>query len=246
MELWGITDCGKKRKDNEDVFRILNDDENDVAVITVCDGIGGARAGQIASSIAADVFVKQISSFLESSSEPSEIANKMIEAVYIANRTVYLKSKENVEFYGMGTTLTAVVSTIEGEVVVNVGDSRAYHITDRTIKQITKDHTIVEEMVLRGDLTRNEARRHPKKNLITRALGTNSEEIPDIFLLNLKPGEYILLCTDGLSDIINDNEFLQIMQQRLGVRKSCERFIEMALTRGAPDNVTAVLFRKSF
>jgi protein phosphatase len=245
MELWGITDCGKKRKHNEDVFRILNDEENDVAVIVVCDGIGGARAGNVASSLAADVFVKEISNFLETSSDPSEIANKMIEAVYIANKSVYLKSKESVDFYGMGTTLTAVVSTTEGEVVVNVGDSRAYHITESAIRQITRDHTIVEEMVSRGDLTRSEARRHPKKNLITRALGTSSEEIPDIFLLNLKSGEYILLCTDGLSDIVTDNEFYQIMIQKLGVKKSCEVFVDLALDRGAPDNVTAVLFRKS-
>ena len=244
MELWGITNCGKKRKDNQDVFRILHDEENDVAVLVVCDGIGGARAGNIASSIAADVFVKQIANFLETSSDPTEIAKEMTDAICSANAVVYDKSKQSGDFFGMGTTLTAVVSTNAGEVIANVGDSRAYHITETIVKQITRDHTVVEEMVKRGDLTRAEAKYHPKKNLITRALGTNNKEVPDIFLLNLEVGDYILLCSDGLSDVVLDSEFLHVLQQGNSVRKSCERFMEMALQRGAPDNVTTVLFRK--
>ena len=244
MELWGITDCGKKREDNQDVFKILKDDENNVAVLVVCDGIGGANAGRTASSLAADVFVKQISSFLVSSSDPAQIIDEMKRAVYEANKAVYTKSKQSNDYFGMGTTLTALVSTNDGEVIINIGDSRAYHITDSSITQITKDHTIVEDLIAMGNLTRYEARHHPKRNLITRALGTNNVESPDIFLLNLQPDEYILLCSDGLSDIIIDNEFLQVIQQKIGLRKSCERFLDMALARGAPDNVTAVLFKK--
>jgi len=245
MELWGITDCGKKRKENQDVFRILQDDNNDVAVLVVCDGIGGARAGNIASSLAADVFVKEIANFLETSNDPTDIAKEMCQAIYTANNIVYEKSKQSGDYFGMGTTLTAVVSTNTGEVIANIGDSRAYHVTKTEIKQITRDHTVVEEMVKRGDITRLEAKHHPKKNLITRALGTSVEEIPDIFTLNITSGEYILLCSDGLSDIILDSEFLQVLQHGAGVKKSCKKFIEMALERGAPDNVTAVLFKKT-
>lgn len=244
MELWGITDCGKKRNDNQDVFRILSDDENNVAVLVVCDGIGGARAGAVASSVAADVFVKRIGFFLESSNDSSEISNEMIEAVRQANKAVYEKSAQNPEFSGMGTTITAVVSTNDGEVIANIGDSRAYLITGTSITQITRDHTVVEEMIARGSLTRAEAKLHPKKNLITRALGTSMNEVPDIYKLNMAAGEYILLCSDGLSDMITDSEFLQVLQQNAGVQKSCEKFIKLALARGAPDNVTMVLYRK--
>ena len=144
----------------------------------------------------------------------------------------------------MGTTLTAAISTSDGEIVVNVGDSRVYHVTLGGIKQITIDHSIVEDMVSRGDLTRAEARRHPKKNLITKALGTNSHEEPDVFLLDLAIGEDILLCSDGLTNLVMDSEILFELQRGSSVRECCERLVETALSRGAPDNVTAVLLRK--
>ena len=244
MELWGITDKGKKRRDNQDVFKILKDDESDVAVIVVCDGCGGMRGGSVASSIAAEVFIKHISTFLLTSNDTSKIAEKMSEAVNYANRAVYEKSTQASEYMGMGTTLTALVSTSDGEILVNVGDSRAYHITTSSIKQITKDHTVVEDMVMRGDLTRDEARNHSRKNLITRVVGTRDNKLPDIFFLSLMQGEYILLCSDGLTDIVTDEEILNNFQQEHSVKKFCEELINIALSRGAPDNITAVLFKK--
>jgi protein phosphatase len=144
----------------------------------------------------------------------------------------------------MGTTLTAAISTNDGEVVVNVGDSRLYHVTSYGITQITKDHSVVEDMIARGDLTRTEARRHPNRNLITKALGTSREEHPDVFFLTLNIGEYILLCSDGLSNVVLDSEILFELQNGNSVRQCCERLVDMALSRGAPDNVTAVIFRK--
>jgi len=157
---------------------------------------------------------------------------------------VYDKSNENTEFAGMGTTLTAAISTPDGEVVVNVGDSRLYHITSQSIAQITKDHSVVEDMISRGDLTRTEAKRHPNRNLITKALGTNKKEAPDVFFLNLAEGEYLLLCSDGLSNVILDSEILFELQKSRSVKTSCETLVDMALSRGAPDNVTVVIFRK--
>jgi protein phosphatase len=244
MELWGITDRGKKRKDNQDTFRILSDEDNDVAVLVVCDGCGGMRAGNIASTIAAEMFVNHIAYFLETSSDPSLIAAEMAEAVHYANKTVYEKSIQFPEYSGMGTTLTAVVSTTAGEVVANVGDSRAYHLTSEFIRQITKDHTFVEEMIARGDITRAQARNHTKKNLITRVVGTNEKETPDIFSLNLKKGECIFMCSDGLTDLIIDDEILSEFQHGSSAKQFCERLIKRALSRGAPDNVTAILYKK--
>ena len=244
MDLWGITNIGKVRRQNQDVFKVLFDEERNIAVLVVCDGMGGARAGNIASTMAAEEFMHHIGKYLENIGSQKEIAEKMIEAAGIANKAVFQKSSKSDEFAGMGTTLTAAISTDDGEVVVNIGDSRLYHITLNGITQITKDHSVVEDMISRGDLTRAEARRHPNKNLITKALGTNVREEPDVFFLNLMPGEHLLLCSDGLSNVVFDSEILFELQQEKSVRQCCETLIDMALSRGAPDNVTTVIFRK--
>ena len=165
-------------------------------------------------------------------------------AVHVANTAVYEKSIENEEYSGMGTTLTAAVSTKYGEVVANVGDSRLYHINSSKITQVTRDHSVVEDMIERGEITRNEARRHPSRNLITRALGTGIDEPPDIFFIKMKSGESIILCTDGLTAVVMDNEIQFELLRGVTVRESCEVLVNMALERGAPDNVTAVILKK--
>ena len=244
MDLWGITDTGKVRQQNQDVFKILYDEDRKIAVLAVCDGMGGAKAGDVASALAAESFMHHIGKYIENIGNMNEISKKMSDAVQIANRAVYDKSVREDDYAGMGTTLTAAISTSEGEVVVNVGDSRVYHITTRKIKQITKDHSVVEDMITRGDITRSEARRHPNKHLITRVLGANREEAADIFFLDMNVGDHILLCSDGLSNVVMDNEILFEFQRGLSVRESCENLLEMALSRGAPDNVTLVVYRK--
>ena len=212
--------------------------------MVVCDGMGGAKAGNVASAIAADEFMHYMGKYIEDIGARSDVAMKMADAVLAANKAVYDKSMEYEEFSGMGTTMTAAISTEDGEVVINVGDSRAYHIIPGEIVQITKDHSVVEDMIMRGDLTRSEAYTHPSKNLITRVIGVNQDEEPDVFFLSMERGEYILLCSDGLSNIVMDNELLFEIQHGRSVRDSCEKLVEMALSRGAPDNVTCVLFRK--
>ncbi|MCL2227025.1 MAG: Stp1/IreP family PP2C-type Ser/Thr phosphatase [Oscillospiraceae bacterium] len=244
MELYGTTNCGKVRRQNQDVFKVLFDSERNVAVLVVCDGMGGAKAGDVASSLAADAFMHHMGKFLEQVELQNDVAMKMADAVLAANKAVYDKSIESDEFYGMGTTLTAAISTLDGEVVVNIGDSRLYHVTFNEIKQITKDHTAVEDMISRGDLTRAEARRHPNKNLITRALGTSEDEEPDVFFLNLNRGDHLLLCSDGLSNVVMDSEILFELQHGKSVRECCEKLVDLALSRGAPDNVTTVIFKK--
>ena len=244
MELWGTTNSGKVRRQNQDVFKILYDEIKDIAVLVVCDGMGGAKAGNIASALAAESFMHNMGIYIENIGAQSDIAMKMADAVLAANKAVYEKSVRDDEYSGMGTTLTAAISTSDGEVVVNIGDSRVYHITKNGITQITKDHSVVEDMISRGDLTRAEARRHPNKHLITRALGTSTDEEPDVFFLKLDWGEHILLCSDGLSNVVLDSEILFELQRGVNVRECCERLVELALSRGAPDNVTAVIFRK--
>ena len=247
MELYGITNSGKVRKHNQDVFQMLFNEDKDVAVLVVCDGMGGANAGNIASELAADAFMKHIDSSLDkikSAESQREIATIMTEAVLAANSVVFDKSLQDEEFAGMGTTLTAAVSTGDGEVVANIGDSRMYHVTKSKITQITKDHSVIEDMIERGEITRKQARSHPSRNLITRALGTSNYELPDIFYLNLGVGDFILLCSDGLSNVVLDNEILSELKRGSTVRDSCEVLVDMALKRGAPDNVTIVILKK--
>ena len=244
MEFWGITDSGKVRKCNQDVFKTHIDEESNTAIFVVCDGMGGANAGNIASMMAAETFIDYMSKQVHNFTNQSDVAKKMTDAVLTANAMVFDKSSQDVEFSGMGTTLTAAVSTEFGEVVANVGDSRLYHIAGSNVVQITRDHSVVEDMVERGEISRSEAHVHPKKNLITRAIGTSAQEPPDIFLLNLKPGEFILLCSDGFSNLASEEDIHIELSRSKSVKDACEVFVNLALKRGAPDNVTVVIFKK--
>jgi len=244
MDLWGTTNSGKVRRQNQDVFKVLFDEDRNIAVLVVCDGMGGAKSGNVASVLAAEAFMHQMGKYIEDIGVKSDIAMKMSDAVLAANRAVYDRSVSDEEHSGMGTTLAAAMSTVDGEVIVNIGDSRVYHVTTSSITQVTKDHSVVEDMISRGDLTRAEAYRHPSKHLITRALGTNEDEEPDVFFLNMNQGEHLLLCSDGLSNVVLDSEILFELQSGTSVRESCEKLVETALSRGAPDNVTAVIYRK--
>ena len=247
MELWGITDSGKVRKYNQDVFKTFSNEDKDIAVLVVCDGMGGANAGDVASELAADAFMDYMRKNIEGINLEfsfSEIADMMTNAVVVANSTVFMKSQQDEEHTGMGTTLTAAVSASCGEVVVNVGDSRLYHVTNSKITQVTRDHSVVEDMIERGEITRSQARWHSSRNLITRALGTGMYEPPDIFFFRMNKGESIILCSDGLTDVVLDSEIQFELLRSATVREICESLVDKALERGAPDNVTAVILRK--
>jgi len=246
MEFWGITNSGKVRKHNQDVFKMQANEDRDIAILVVCDGMGGANAGNIASELAADSFISSMSSKFNDigCSTQNDIAVMMVEAVLAANMDVYDKSLQDEEYEGMGTTLTAAVSTKDGEVVVNIGDSRLYYLTNGKITQITRDHSVVEDMIEKGEITRNEARSHPSRNLITRALGTGYYEPPDVFFLKMNSGDSIILCSDGLTAVVTDNEIQFELLRDTPVRDICDVLMDMALTRGAPDNVTVVILKK--
>jgi protein phosphatase len=193
MELYGISDTGKTRKINQDVCMTFYDDIRNTALIVVCDGMGGAKAGNIASEIASGAFMEYMKARLIEDNNIITIMQNMSQAVKVASTQVYERSVSDIECSGMGTTLVAAAVTPTGTVVVNVGDSRAYHVTGHQIIQITKDHSVVEDMIDRGDLTRSEATNHPNRNLITRVVGTSADAEPDFFFLNLQSGDSILL-----------------------------------------------------
>lgn len=244
MELHGITDKGKVRKINQDVCLTHYDEDKKIALLVVCDGMGGAKAGDVASQMAAETFMQTVTGHLTTESTIIDITQYMTTAVKLANEAVYEKSLSDADCAGMGTTLVAAAVTPAGAVIVNVGDSRAYHINGAKITQITKDHSVVEDMIDRGDLTRSEASSHPSRNLITRVLGTAAESEPDFFFNNLATGDFLLLCSDGLTNVVSEQTIKSVVTAGSDVQDICRRLIDLAVERGAPDNVTAVLLRR--
>ena len=240
MQSWGLSDPGCVRKQNQDAYHIEQIDKNTLLGI-VCDGMGGAKSGNIASTLAVDVFVQEIRRCYKSSMDQEKIDQMLMSAAKLANFTVYDQSLQIEEFDGMGTTVVAVLIKGKKATVINVGDSRAYGIDADGIHQITKDHSLVQMMVDKGELTPERAKTYPGKNFITRAIGTEPIIISDLFHRNLAKGDFILLCSDGLSNMMDDQEILFEVVHGVNKQHCCQRLLNIAQNRGAPDNVTSVL-----
>ncbi|MDP4109487.1 MAG: Stp1/IreP family PP2C-type Ser/Thr phosphatase [Bacillota bacterium] len=244
MNVWGMSDRGIVRQENQDMFLVDAMHERNQAVIAVCDGMGGARAGNVASEIAINTFSEEIKDSLKPSMTAGYMKNIAIAAVHAANARVFEKSNESDKLKGMGTTLVGAIFDEGKTVIVNVGDSRAYLADGAgSIVRITKDHSVVEEMVQRGEITEEEARNHPHKNLITRALGADSSTKPDAYSLTLKTGQSLLLCSDGLTNMLSDSEILAELVNNPKPEKCCEKLISCANGRGGIDNITVILLK---
>ena len=242
MEIWGATDRGMVRKQNQDTFRWtkLNDSQ---FLAVVCDGMGGAKSGDVASKLASEVFEADISQSVEPDMDQQSIVKMLVDGVKSANRAVYEQSLVSPDFKGMGTTLVAVFLQGSAAYIINVGDSRCYYLSEGEVSQVTEDHSVVGLMVARGQISEEEARTHPNKNLITRAVGTEPDVECDCFYLGLDQGEYLLLCSDGLSNMVSRPEMLFEITHGENGTQCCQRLIDIAKNRGAPDNVTVVLMR---
>ena len=245
MQVCGITDVGLVRRDNQDAYAIRERTPSGHTVCVVCDGMGGTAGGQQASSIAVDTYVRELEKVLSPEMTPQQLREASSYAVSIANRAVRAAAQESEEYRNMGTTLVSAVSYGGGAVISNVGDSRAYHITPLTIARVTRDHSLVESMVERGDITAEEARRHPNRNLITRALGPDAQIQCDGYICPMEPGEFLLLCSDGLVDTVTDEEMQRTVTGARSGEECLARLLEISKSRGAKDNVTAVLMRRT-
>lgn len=241
MEIWGATDQGMVRKQNQDYYRCHNVGKGQFLAV-VCDGMGGAKSGDVASRLASDVFQKDVLHSVTAHMTQQEIVKMLVSAVKNANRAVYEQSLLSPDFTGMGTTLVSVFLQDNEAYIVNVGDSRCYYVGSDSVSQITEDHSVVGLMVARGQITEEEAQTHPNKNLITRAIGTEEHVECDCFYLELEKGEHLLLCSDGLSNLVSRPEILYEVSHGDG-SDCCMRLIDIAKSRGAPDNVTVVLMR---
>ncbi len=240
MQYWSLTDPGCVRIQNQDAYQVIQLDRNTLLCV-VCDGMGGAKSGNVASSLAVDVFTQELKHNYHGSMDMEAVDQVLQRAVKLANFTVYDQSHQFEEFYGMGTTLVAALIRGRRVTVVNVGDSRVYRVNPDGIDQITVDHSLVQLMVSRGELSREQARRFPGKNYITRAIGTEPTVQSDIFHLELQRGDCLLLCSDGLSNLVDDQEILFEIVHGISKKHCCQRLLDIAKNRGAPDNVTSVL-----
>ena len=230
-----VTDRGRKRSSNEDAFGFSVEH----GVYVVCDGMGGAAAGEIASSLAVDEAMSRLTN-RDLKVEPQLAAER---AIYAANEVIFSRSQRNLSLNGMGTTLVGLLAEDRRVWVINVGDSRCYRLRASRLEQITLDHSLVEEQVRMGRMTPAEALRSSLRNVITRALGTQSRVTPDIFALESEPGDLFLLCSDGLTRELSDAH----IQSLLGVDQSlddlCARLVNAAKKAGGHDNITCLLVR---
>ena len=239
MKSHGATDIGKKRSVNQDYFYCSDKPVGCFPnLYIVADGMGGHKAGDKASSLAVDRFVELAA---ETGNEfPFEAMKKIILRV---NQEVYQLSLEQPAYEGMGTTF--VLATVLGDkaYIMNIGDSRCYYY-DGSLRQITLDHSLVEEMVRAGELRPEESRNHPQKNIITRAVGVADDVEPDFFLADCPPGSRILLCSDGLSNMVDDEDLSAFLAMDLTEEELVRKCIDEALFFGGLDNITVVAARR--
>ncbi|WP_346869525.1 Stp1/IreP family PP2C-type Ser/Thr phosphatase [Clostridium sp. UBA5119] len=234
--LLGIeTDVGNKRTFNEDSVGYY--EEEDFGIFVIADGMGGHNAGEIASKIAIDTIIEYVINHQKDRSE-EEILN---EAILSANRKIYRESLLNESCNGMGTTLVGAFVRGNNLTMVNIGDSRGYILKDGQLVKVTKDHSLVQELLDNGTITNEEAKNHPNKNVITRALGTNPVVTADYYCLDIRGVYKILLCSDGLTNEVSEEDIFRVLQGYNG--NQCMELINMSKKNGGRDNISIIIFK---
>lgn len=226
------TEVGLVRKQNEDSICVVPD----LALFAVADGMVGHLAGEVASRLA----IESITLRLQDGDE-TELGKKLLEGAILANSRVYDISSRDVNCRGMGTTLTAAVIRERELVLVHVGDSRAYLIRGDKIVTITEDHSLVQEMLKLGGITKEQAREHPHRNVLTRALGTDPSVEVDLFRVRLEKGDVVLLCSDGLNGLVEDEEIMKLVKSAPGPDQAVKSLVAEALDRGGTDNISVIV-----
>lgn len=226
------TDVGKVRQRNEDSILVAAD----IGLFAVADGMGGHRAGEVASSLALNKLEMHMRSVAGDS-----VGDALAEGVRLANTSVFETSEREPALKGMGTTLTAALIRNNRVVLSHVGDSRAYVIRKAEITQLTRDHSLVQELYSVGGITRDQAREHPHRNILTRALGTAREVEVDMAAIEPQRGDLLLLCSDGLTALVEDSEILKLCVRSRNLDEAAAGLIRAALDRGGNDNISVIL-----
>ena len=243
MQSWGLTDPGCVRKQNQDAYRIEQLDRSTLLCV-VCDGMGGASGGQIASSTVCDIVEDKIKKCYNKSMTERSLENLLLSSITTANVSVFDRAVVDMDLKGMGTTIVCAVSMDDTVCIAHVGDSRAYYITEDKITQITKDHSLVQQMLDNGQITKAEFENHPNKNIITRALGVGEDIEIDFDMVSLREDEAILICSDGLSGLLSEEELFEIYKL-VPFDRLTEVYIRAANERGGKDNITVVVMKNS-
>ncbi|MBE6809938.1 MAG: Stp1/IreP family PP2C-type Ser/Thr phosphatase [Ruminococcaceae bacterium] len=238
MRIFAKTDKGKVRSINQDAFA-ANILSGGVALAVVCDGMGGASAGDIASKTAVDIISQYVLNAYNPSMTSDDIIRLLDNAIASANLEVFTLSQKDEALSGMGTTVVAAIVRETQAVICNAGDSRAYLINDN-LCQITRDHSIVQTLVESGKLSPEEARVHPEKNVITRALGVEENILTDSYVIDINENDMLLLCTDGLSNYADSESILRIVKDN-ALDKTTDLLINKANAGGGRDNITAAV-----
>lgn len=258
MQYFGATDQGLRRSNNQDSYRL--DIAGNLLIATVCDGMGGAKGGGVASGLAIETYSKKLAKYIKSAlsflylgdipefGAPCEdfpelrlydFINKSID---LANATVYNAASRDSQLDGMGTTLTSCVITPTGVVTANIGDSRIYHVKDGNITKLTKDHSLVQNLIDEGRITEKEALTHPNRNIILRAMGVDERVSADITQFDFTDG-YLLLCSDGLSNYFDREFFVNTLESTRSCEEKVNLLIDYAKECGGADNITAVVIK---
>ena len=244
MEYFGITDKGRVRPTNQDIYRLEVRPEKESAFVLVCDGMGGANAGNVASRFAADSFLADAAGALDSAPDEIMRHKTMLHALEKANDTVFGLAGRQPEFRGMGTTLVGAFVQGREASILNVGDSRASLFDGETLRQVSEDHSYVEEMRRLGRISAEDARTHPQKNLITRAVGVDATVEGDLFEVELRDTDILLLCSDGLTGMVEDEKIAEVLAKAGTLEDKGRELLTLALEGGGRDNITVALFTR--
>ncbi len=239
MEVFSRTDIGLVRKENQDssAFSVIS---SDCVWAVICDGMGGANGGKVASSIAVEYISESINKNYKDSMDKDQLSQLLINTVEEANRLIFKTASNDFELTGMGTTCELVFIRNSSVFVIHVGDSRTYSIRGGKILQLTEDHSIVQEMVKRGELTPDQAQNHPNKNFITRAMGINHNVHIDYIEADFSYGDVILICSDGLSNNVSKADMVKTVHENRGVLL-IDTLVELAKKQGGSDNISVTV-----
>ena len=239
LKAWGMKDIGKCREINQDYIFVSEEPIGNLPnLFLVADGMGGHKAGDLASEYTVAKVQEAVSKSMQTI--PYQILKG---AFQYANQKLLEKAGESDSYTGMGTTLVAATVKNDAVYVVNVGDSRLYKIGDK-IEQITEDHSLVEEMVRMGEISKEQARNHPDKNIITKAMGVSDTVEPDYFDTDLQKGECLLMCSDGLTNMVIDRQIKEIVELRTDLESCAKELIRAANQNGGRDNIAVVLIER--
>ena len=242
VKAYAKTDIGKARDVNEDSFYITDNSFSDIQLYILADGMGGCKAGDIASKLAISTAKSYIENNIKDTPKEKESLIQLVgSSAEYANMVVYEKSKENKDFEGMGTTIEICLIYNNRAFIAHIGDSRIYRIRNGLIRQLTQDHSYVQTLVKQGTITKDEAEIHPKKNILTRALGCNAFVEPDMLVRGFQKDDILVMCSDGLSNMVTQDDIYNLVTNNFEIAP--KELVDLANKNGGIDNITVITIK---